>query len=571
MVDSLTPKQMSAIQRAIRTPVLQPLLFRKAKGLKWFDQFYNQGFFNVENNPRPLPAKEEGFVNIPFWPVTEYLVTTSKELSASENEEYAVKFIELIRTITLHAKTENYSNYRTWWQLAKIIRNIPVHLIKVKDIELIDYWLDDAYNRGLVAEGIGEKWMPVLLERQDDHSHQIALRLLDCLYKVNFVEKKTGDYERKEPLLRYDSYHAEKITKNVAKLSGLKLGLPAVEIFQSRLVSILNEGDKDSWSSIWRNAIEETDQNGSLDDVDDLIVAGYRDCLSGFIDNNAKEADDYLQSMFGGQYQTLKRVAIHAVDKQYSVLKNLVDTALLPEYFHDNFRHELWHLLNGHYNEFSSDQKKKVIEIIEGLKVVDEDKSVNARATAYKRAIWLSAIKDYSDRTIELYNKYTNITKAEPEHPDFSCYTTSGWVEHKSPIPIDHLLTLSVDSLFETIKNYKDTGRGWLDEPGLEGLVNSFKNVVKTKAKDIYREMAKFTDSDLAFIYPLVEAYHELWNEKRELPWNDVWPCLLDFCLDLVKRDKFWSEENAKERAPFVANRHWIVGAIGRLIKDGTK
>ncbi len=205
------------------------------------------------------------------------------------------------------------------------------------------------------------------------------------------------------------------------------------------------------------------------------------------------------------------------------------------------------------------------------MKVVDEDKSVNARATAYKRVIWLSAIKDYSDRTIELYKKYTNITKAEPEHPDFSSYITSGWVEHKSPIPIEHLLTLSVDSLVETINNYKDTGRGWLDEPGLEGLANSFKNVVKTKAKDIYREMTKFTDSDSAFIYPLIEAYHELWNEKRELPWNDVWPLLLDFCLDLVKRDKFWSEENAKERAPFVANRHWIVGAIGQLIEGGTK
>ena len=26
--------------------------------------------------------------------------------------------------------------------------------------------------------------------------------------------------------------------------------------------------------------------------------------------------------------------------------------------------------------------------------------------------------------------------------------------------------------------------------------------------------MTKFTDSDLAFIYPLIEAYNELWNEK---------------------------------------------------------
>ncbi len=356
----LNAKEKDLLNRVLEKPELQPFFFRKLKGLHWFNPLNGSGFFAPEKNPKPLSVREAGLVNIPFWQATEYLVKTSEELSAPENEEYAVKFIELLRTITLHAKTENYSNYRTWWQLAEIIKNIPAHLIKVEDIDLIDYWLDDPYNRDLVAEEVGEKWLPDLLGKQDDHCIQIALRLLDCLYKVNFVEKKTGVYERKEPLLRYDSYHAEEITKNVAKLSGLKLGLPAVKIFQNRLVSILNEGNKDSWSSIWRNAIEETDQNGSLDDVDDLIVAGYRDCLSGFIDTNAKEADDYLQSIFGGQYQTLKRVAIHAVDKQYSVLKNLVDTALLPEYFHDNFRHELWHLLNGHYNEFSSDQKKKL-------------------------------------------------------------------------------------------------------------------------------------------------------------------------------------------------------------------
>lgn len=567
----LNVKEKDLLNRVLKKPELQPFFFRKLKGLHWFNPLHDCGFFAPEKNPKPVPAREAGCVNILHWPVTEYFVKTSEELSAPEKEEYAVKFIELIRKITLHAKAENYSNYGTWWQLAKIIRNIPVHLISLKDIDLIDYWFGDPYDRGLVAEEIGEIWLPNLLERQDDHSHQIALRLLDCLYKVNFVEKKTGDYERKEPLLRYDSYHAEKINKNVAKLSGLKLGLPAVEIFQSRLVSILNEGDKDSWSSIWRQAIEEHDQNGSLDDVDDMIVSAYRDCLFGFVNNNVQEATDYLQSTFGCQYQTLKRVAIHVVDKQYAALKNLVDNALLPEYFHDNFRHELWHLLNGHYNEFSSDQEKKVIEIIEGLEVVDEDKSVNARATAYKRVVWLSAIKDCSDRTIELYKKYTNITKAEPEHPDFSSYMTSGWVEHKSPIPIDHLLTLSLDSLVETINNYKDTGSGLFGESGLEGLVKSFKDVVKTKAKNFYREIVKFVESDLAFVYPLIEAYHELWSDKRELPWNDVWPCLLDFCLELVKRDSFWSEENAKERSHFVANRNWIVGAIGRLIEDGTK
>jgi hypothetical protein len=565
----LNARERDLFHRVETKPELQPFFFRKLKGLHWFGPLYERGFLSPGKNPKPQPAKEEGYVSIPSWPVAEYLVAASQELSDPNNEDYAQKFINLIRKITSHAQAEKYSNYRTWWQLAKVIKNIPLHLISIEDINLIDYWLDDPYERSLIAEEIGEKWLPGLLERQDEHSHKIALRLLDTLYKINFVDKKLGTYEKKETALRYGSWHAKEITKKVARLSGLKLGLPAVELFQSRLILILNERDNDKWSYIWRNAIEEHEQNVRRDDADDLIVVAYRDCLLGFVDCDAVAATTYLRTLFEGQYQTLKRVAVHTIDKRFADLKSLVDIVLLPELFQNSFRHEVWHFLNSHFKEFDADQKKKVMDVIEGLEVVKDVGSIDERATAYERAIWLSAIKDYAEQPTLLYNKYSNIAGVEPEHPDFASYMSVGWVDHKSPIPLEHLLSLNVNSLIDTINNYEDPGR--FGEPGLEGLVKSFKDLVKTKAEEFYRDLMKFINTDLAFVYPLVEAYHELWSEKKELPWNDVWSCLLDFCLELVKRETFWSEENVKERAHFVANRHWLVGAMGRLIKDGTK
>lgn len=571
MVDSLTPKQLSAIQRAVRNPELQPLLFKKAKGLIWFDPFYKQGFFKAKNNPRPLPGNEEGSVSIPYWDATEYLVNVSSELSIPGNEDYATKFINLIREITIYAKKENYSNFRTWWQLSRVIKNIPSQIILSEDIDLIDYWLDDPFERGIISEEIGEKWLPELLEKQDEHSQLITLRLLDCLYRLKFVDKKSGSYERKEPTLRYNSYYAERITDKVAKLSGSKLGLPAVELFHSRLVSILDEGNNDSWSSVWRNAIEEHKQNISSKDTHNTIVAAYRDCLLGLVDYDAQEAKNYIETLFNGEYQTLQRLAIYTLDKQYLVLTDLTDLVIDPKYFHDNYRHEQWHFLRNHYRELRPDQQNRIKEIVEELNVTDEDGDLKEKATAYHRAIWLAALKDFNDTLAESYKTYTKIAGAEPEHPDFSSYMTTGWVDHKSPIPIEHLLSLDIDTLVQTINNYKDTGRDRFDEPGLEGLVKAFKDVVKTRAKDIYLDLLKFIDSDLAFIYTLIEAYHELWTEKKELPWNDVWPPLLSFCFKLVKIDKFWSEDNAKKRSPFVANRRRIVSSIGQLIEDGTK
>jgi hypothetical protein len=571
MVDPLSPKQISAIQRVIRIPELQPLLFNKAKGLSWFDQFYSHGFFNADKNPKPVHAKKEGFI-IPYWPATEYLVNASADLAASENEEYAQKFIKLIREITEYAIEEKYSNHRTWWQLSKIIRNIPVQIIQPEDISLIDYWMDDQFERGLIVEEVGGKWLPAILANGDEHSHKIALRLLDCIYKVIFVDKKPILSEKKESILRFDSYYAGKLAKKgVAKLSGINLGLPAVEMFQKRLTSILVESDNDSWSSIWRKAIEDHPQNGSLKNADDFIVAAFRDCVIGFVEYHIQVAKDYVQSLFRNYYQTIKRVAIYAIDIRFADLKDLADSIVTLEFFHDNYRHEFWNFLNSHYPNLTSDQRKKVIETIQGLEVFGEDKKNNEKATAYKRATWLAAIKQYDDNIAEFYTKYTAIAGAEPEHPNFSSYMTVGWVDHKSPIPAEDMLPLDVDSLVKTINSYEDTGRDWFGEPGLEGLLKTFKEVLKAKAKDIYIDLMKFANSDLSFIRTIVEAYRELWNEKKDLPWNDVWPHLLDFCLQLIKQDFFWSDMSANDHSKFAANRNWIVGTIGQLIEDGTR
>lgn len=568
----LSPKEMDLLGRVINKPDLQPFFFRKLKGLHWFNALSDSGFFAPEKNPKPVPAKEEGFVSIPNWPTIEYLVATSEELSIPCNKDYAIKVVELIRKVTEYAKHEGFSNYRTWWQLAKIIRNIPAQLLLPEDIDLIDYWLDDPFERGIIIDEIGNKWLPELLSNEDEHSQKIALRLLSCIYRLVILDKKANPPERIKPVLRYNPYYGEKLAKKeVVKLSGKQLGLPAVELFQERLASLLDVSDNDSWSSIWRKAIEDHEQNGSRNDADDLIVAAYRDCILGYVEHNNQAAKGYVQSLFKNKYQTIKRIAIYVTDKQFGHLKDLADSIVRPEFFHDNYQHEQWHFLNGHYKDLTSDQQKKVIEIIQGLEIIGDDNIVNDKATAYKRAIWLSAIKHYDDNVANIYKTYIAKTGAEPDHPNFSSYMTVGWVDHKSPIPIENMLSLDVDSLVKTINSYEDTGRGWFGEPGLEGLVKTFKDVVKTKAKDIYIELKKFGDSDLAYIHPIIEAYRELWNENKELPWNDVWPNLLDFCLQLINRDKFWSDLTTKESSHFVANRNWIVGTIGQLIEDGVK
>ena len=125
-------------------------------GLHWFSAFKEAAFLDPTKTPVPIPAKEEGYINIPGWPITEYLVATSAELLDSENESYAVEFIEFIRAATTYAREHNFGNSRVWSQFSKIISNVPPHLIRLDDVVIFDYWLDDLYEPGFVAENLGE-------------------------------------------------------------------------------------------------------------------------------------------------------------------------------------------------------------------------------------------------------------------------------------------------------------------------------------------------------------------------------------------------------------------------------
>jgi hypothetical protein len=570
VVKTLTLKQRSAIERARRTPDLQRILFRRAVGLDWFSAFKEAGFLDPTKIPAPTPSKDEGYVNIPNWPITDYLVATSVEIVDVANESYAVDFIEFIRTATTYAREHNFGNSRVWSQFSKIISNVPPHLIRLDDVTIVDYWLDDLYERGFVAENLGEHWLISLLDRGDKHCKVISMSLLETLYKTKTVEEQYGDSSRKEVVLRFDNWHAKKLTKKLAGKVGRLLELPAVELFQRRLEHILAEVKRDRHSSIWRPAIEDHGQNQSVDNVEDIMLEGYRDSLLGYVEQAPLAAKEYIERVLESSFETIRRIAIYAIDQQYQHLSQLVERVLVSQYFSSNFRHELWNLLHHHYPQFSTDEKRLVQTAIANLVVPDEDGQQSEGANAYRRATWLSAIKDYGEDIAALYQNYVEVVGGEPEHPDFSSYMTGfGVIDHQSPIPKEDLLSLNIEQLVNRLESYHDTGR--FGEPGLKGLVKVFRQIIKEGPLRFYNQLHRFSQLDLAYVYEIIDAYGELWREKAQLPWEELWGYLLTFCEDIVTQEKFWSPENTQQRTAFVANRYWVVGEIGRLIEDGTK
>lgn len=415
----LTVDELDLLKRIRDKEELRPYFFQKVKGLKWFDSLCEAGYFNPDQNPQPVSAREEGYVQIPFWPALEYLVSTSSEFRFAENKVFAKKFIEIIRSVTNYAIERKISNFRTWRQFAKIIQNIPSELVQESDIALIDYWLNDPYERGLIVEEIGVKWLAALLESNDDHCKKLAVKLLDIIYKLEFHQSKHEFGNEKEVWLRFRQWDAKKVTEKIAGKAGKNLGVEAIKIFQARLENVLVNLNNDNWTYAWRPAIEDHEQNHSISNTKDIILEAFRDSVLAYIETYRAESREYVEELLRSPFKTIRRIALYVIDQQFKELNAYVDHINI-NHFNDNFRHELWHLLKNHYSEFRPEQKSQILEIIKNLTIFDETGQIKDGSTAYQQLIWLSAIKDYGDEIAQLYRQCLKIVGGEPELPNFT-------------------------------------------------------------------------------------------------------------------------------------------------------
>ena len=565
----LGPAELDLLARIATKEELRPFFFRKKKGLMWFDALDERKYFDPAGNLAPVPAQEEGYVSVPHWPVTNYLVATSPELLVEENRRYAERVLKIIRMVTNAAREREFGNYRTWWQFSKIIQNIPVGLITSEDMGNVDYWLDAPYGDSLVASELGGEWLVALLGQASDEAKTVALELLKVLYKAAFPAETQSGSEPQKAALRFDKQHAEKITKAVAGKSGQVLGQPAVQVFESELQRVLEAVGNGEGLSLWRAAIEDHEQNRSVDGVEDILVVGLRDSLGAWVQEAPEDAATFVADLLDSPLQIFKRVGIYTIGQNYQSLIELIDSVIIEEHFESGFRHEMWHVLHDRYPLFPEPTKQRVQDIIEQIATQDAEGNPNPKAVAYKQAIWLSAIKNHTNSLQERYRECSDVAGAEPDHPAFPIYSYGGTAQYVSPVPREELLEMGIDELIGYLDQYEDPGP--FQEPGLEGLVEALKIAVKSAPLHFVPGLEKFADLDSAYVYVLIEAFSELWTEKRELPWDDVWQSLLNFCEAVIRRNEFWSPENSEQRAHFVANRYWVVGSIGRLIEAGTR
>ena len=564
-MDELLPKQRSALARAVSNPDLVWILMSKAKGAKWLAAFAEVGWLDPQQFPGPTPQDEKGYFSFPSWPLTHYLAENADDFLLSKNRAAAERLLAFLFDTTRLAEERGQHNYRVWWNFARAVQGIPADLIDERRAEMLSYWLSDPYDRGLTGEELA-KWARTLLETDMEHHHRLAFFVLQQLFALHVG--KGDDDERIELVVNH--WRAERIGERLLELAVAKLDVEFVDFLRQRVEEVSRILANDQWSSIWRPAIEPHDQNRSSDSAQQVLVSFFRDALEQYSRGSPDAARSYVDNLLGSELQIVQRTALHCVRVVYPQLEPLIDSAIDQRFFSAPYRHELWWLLHDHFGRFTVDLRRRALEAIEDLEENDDAGIRQRQATAYRQACWFAAIRDDVEGR-KRFDECVSIAGAKPEHPDFSSYSTVGWVGYESPIDVEELKALNPSQLVLRLRGYVEPVQRGFHEAGYEGLVKAIRLVIKAEPLKYVIGLQEFRALDLPFVHEVIEAYGDLWREDASLPWEAIWPGLLQFALDVVSHDVFWSDENRTSPKGFVGNRYWINGSIGRLIESGVK
>lgn len=518
----LTTKELHLLDMVQNSEEIQFYFLRKVKGLKWFDEFEKRGFLEPKNNPVPQKKDKDNLYSIPTWDVLEYLLKTADEFQFESHNDFISKYLDFIKKVTRHSQSEK-SNYRTWWYFSQILIKIPPKNISTEFIEeVVSIWLKDKFNTSLVIRELGLNLIPSLVKAGCEET---ALSLLNLLTEVKKSKKSKLRGEEYEFI--GDSYQTrEFLNKNVEVIG--ELGISAIKILEEQLSKILSESKNDEFSNIWRPAIPDHDQNEVGEyKPQNILITSIRDGLTN-INNKEVELIKYVQSLLSSDFLTLKRIAIHEVQSSWPKLSILADDFLTEEYFDYSYRYELFHFLKSCFENLNDKQQQQVLDIISKISSYSDEK-YKEKQIAFGKLNWLVAIKKSSNtRAIELYRNCIQVAGKEPENPDFSFYSYSGFIGESSALDAEEFYRMTPEKIVQTLNDFKED-RNDFNSPTERGLADEFLKAIRSNHEHFYNELDKYLNLNDHYLSKLIDSFAYIRDDK-----------VLDeaktfkFCLDIV-------------------------------------
>ena len=457
----------------------------------------------------------------------------------------------MISGATAYAREKDFSNYRVWDQFSRVVSQIPSRFISEKFIEdTVDYWFEDRFNKDWVLEQVAEKWLLNLLEEKTDHASCLALKLLEILYEIKIDRQDT---EQDDVQFRAGTWEINRIAGKIASASGRHLGARAASVFHSKLEEALEAMRNDAWSGSWQPSMEEPEETYPFVPTN-VLVKSYRECLDGWFEQCPQEACDYVGEMIENHLQTIQRLAIYFIAKRFSLCGEHTEKLIDERFFSEDYLREFWSFINRNYPRFEQGHKDKVLEIIKNKKKFDLEENLGEVRTAYRQAMWFSAVKNHGDKEARLYREAVALAGTEPDPSEFlslgevKVERTGQEPEH----PVDELRLLSPKDLARRLS---------LGDISPAGAI---KPLIKASPLRYYGDLGEFKILGFPCLRAIIRAYNELWEERASLPWKDVWSCLIEFFSEIARLPEL-------EKTPFTVGRREVIFAIGGFLESAAQ
>lgn len=541
------------------------LLLQREDHLRFFDPLQEAGFFAPANNPAPVHGERENTVRIPYWPPLEYLKVVARHVGSQEDLPLANKIIEVIRTVSAwrDERGEPRHNYQTNRTFAEILGMLPTKVIASSDLDLLEQWLSDPYDRMLTVNALDSGLLPRLLDSTDPEDWKKAARVLHHVTGITW--QKDSDESEPTPTSVVDDFWLGELLKHHAKQIGRKAGVPAAETMLSRIREVFGTSLRRDYSSVFRPAIEEDLQNYQWRSVENRVVEGLRDVVLGLSDQDHDNARLVIKNMLNSDLEIIRRIGIHVLAQQWLKVGDLYNGASIPGLFKNGHVHELYGLLRDHFSEMDLKQKEATLAAIEGLpnQALGGESEQLRRYSQYR---WLSAIngKGYppADKRFSELDADPTVGKLT-DHPDFDTYITSWVGPGATPYSPEELMALTKSKLVADKLNQfrpSDDPRGLTSD----GLASSIGAAAETNPDLFFENLTQFLEVTPHYQHALIEGLKRAWDSKTDANWDYGWDGLVSFFEKLLNNESFWQQAGSMYQ-------HWVVTAIADCLRAGTK
>ncbi|HUZ45719.1 MAG TPA: hypothetical protein VMW54_03695 [Terriglobia bacterium] len=534
-----TEKDLKILKSSIPyTLVAHRHFFRSLKSPLWLAPLRSAGFLKEV----PTPIQDEAGIAFPIWPPGEYL------------ERVAAAVPDVAYRVIMEAP--NTDNIRAHDNFAEIATALPANQAAEWAAKEAAWIAKKDYLSFGFSRKLGKLVSYMATAGKTDAALMLAESLLTVMPDPK-ADKKAEEDEPSvlEPRVRFDLWEYEQVLKeNVPDLLNADGGrtLSLLCDLLDRAVALSQRSGlrpPEDFSYIWRPAIEDHEQNLNLG-LKQILVTTVRDAARQLANKDMRDVPGLVGTLEerGRRRRVFSRLALYLLWMFPEAAPELVAERLTTHALFSDvaFRHEYFLLAQKRFGHLAEGQQSVILGWIEKGPDIDLYKKWQTEATG----------KECSDEQAATYRKYWQLERltplaaylqgqwkdlhhelvadlGEPEHPEFSSYTSGGFFGPTSPETEEDLGKMSIEDLVSFLKSWQPSGDRFR-EASPEGLGRQLASLVASKP-DYYSEHAQaFELEEPTYVRGVIQGFWDALKQDKPFAWEPA----LNLCKWAVGRKR---------------------------------